>query len=82
MLASYAGVLLQSEELRDIFDTESANIKLTALVLTSPVSYMKDGGWFSVYTKYFGKNYKNSKTYNYMDFDEILPLQRKCHLHI
>lgn len=74
MLASYAGVLLQSEELRDIFDTESADIKLTALVLTSPVSYMKDGGWFSVYTKpLWGKNYKNSKTYNYMDFDEILP---------
>ena len=49
-------------------------IKLTALVLTSPVSYMKDGGWFSVYTKpLWGKNYKNSKTYNYMDFDEILP---------
>lgn len=74
MLASYAGVLLQSEELRDIFDTESADIKLTALVLTSPVSYMKDGGWFSVYTKpLWGKNYKNSKTNNYMDFDEILP---------
>ena len=35
---------------------------------------MKDGGWFSVYTKpLWGKNYKNSKTYNYMDFDEILP---------
>ena len=44
------------------------------MVLTSPVSYMKDGGWFSVYTKpLWGKNYKNSKTYNYMDFDEILP---------
>ena len=69
MLASYASVLLQSQELRDIFGTESADIKLTALVLTSPVSYMKDGGWFSVW----GKNYKNSKTYNYMDFDEILP---------
>ena len=74
MLASYASVLLQSQELRDIFGTESADIKLTALVLTSPVSYMKDGGWFSVYTKpLWGKNYKNSKTYNYMDFDEILP---------
>lgn len=78
MLASYAGVLLQSEELRDIFDTESADIKLTALVLTSPVSYMKDGGWFSVYTKpLWGKNYKNSKTYNYMDFDEILPFSNE-----
>lgn len=78
MLASYASVLLQSEELRDIFDTESADIKLTALVLTSPVSYMKDGGWFSVYTKpLWGKNYKNSKTYNYMDFDEILPFSNE-----
>ena len=74
MLASYASVLLQSQELRDIFGAEGADIKLTALVLTSPVSYMKDGGWFSVYTKpLWGKNYKNSKTYNYMDFDEILP---------
>lgn len=78
MLASYASVLLQSEELRDIFDTEIADIKLTALVLTSPVSYMKDGGWFSVYTKpLWGKNYKNSKTYNYMDFDEILPFSNE-----
>lgn len=78
MLASYASVLLQSEELRDIFDTESADIKLTALVLTSPVSYMKDGGWFSVYTKpLWEKNYKNSKTYNYMDFDEILPFSNE-----
>ena len=74
MLASYASVLLQSEELRNIFDTDSADINLTALVLTSPVSYMNDGGWFSAYTKpLWGKNYKNSKTYDFMDFDEILP---------
>ncbi len=78
MLASYASVLLQSEELRNIFETESADIKLTALVLTSPVSYMKDGGWFSVYTKpLWGKDYKNSKTYNYMDFDKILPFAKE-----
>lgn len=78
MLASYASVLLQSEELRNIFECENADIDLSALVLTSPVSYMKNGGWFSVYTKpLWGKNYKNSKTYEYMDFDEILPFASK-----
>ncbi|MDD6568949.1 MAG: alpha/beta hydrolase [Eubacteriales bacterium] len=78
MLASYASVLLQSEELRNIFETESADINLTALVLTSPVSYMKDGGWFSIYTKpLWGKGYKNSKTYEYMDFDKILPFAKE-----
>ncbi|MCI5734980.1 MAG: alpha/beta hydrolase [Eubacterium sp.] len=78
MLASYASLLLQSEELRNIFETESADINLTALVLTSPVSYMKDGGWFSIYTKpLWGKGYKNSKTYEYMDFDKILPFAKE-----
>jgi acetyl esterase/lipase len=35
---------------------------------------MKSAGLFSLYTKpLWGKDYKNSETYNYMDFDEILP---------
>ncbi len=73
-LAAYASVLLQSAELRDVFETENADIELSALLLTSPVSFMKDGGLFSVYTKpLWGTDYKNKATYEYMDFDKILP---------
>lgn len=83
MLASYASVLLQSQELRDIFGTESADIKLTALVLTSPVSYMKDGGWFSVYTKpLWGKIIKTAKHTIIWILMRFCLLQMKCRLHI
>lgn len=72
-LAAYSAVLLQSEELRAVFNTVDADMDITALLLTSPVSYMKSGGFFSVYTKpLWGKDYKNSETYNYMDLDEII----------
>lgn len=72
-LSVYSAVLLQSEELREVFGTVDADMDLTALLLTSPVSYMKDGGLFSLYTKpLWGKDYKNSAAYNYMDLDEII----------
>ena len=72
-LAVYSAVLLQSEELRQIFNVENGNLDLTALVLTSPVSYMKDGGAFSAYTKIlWGKDYEEKDTYNYMDLNEII----------
>lgn len=72
-LSVYSAVLLQSEELREKFDVVDANMELTALLLTSPVSYMKSGGAFSVYTKtLWGSNYREKATYNYMDLDEIV----------
>ena len=72
-LAVYSAALLQSEELREIFEVENGNLKITALVLTSPVSYMKDGGAFSVYTKIlWGSDYKEKATYNFMDLSEII----------
>lgn len=72
-LAVYSAVLLQSGELREIFNTVDADMDITALLLTSPVSYMKNGGFFSVYTKpLWGRDYKSRDTYNYMDLDEII----------
>ena len=72
-LAVYSAVLLQSEELRNIFGVENGNLDITALVLTSPVSFMKDGGAFSVYTKIlWGRDWKTKETYNYMDLSEII----------
>lgn len=74
MLSAYATVLLQSGELRNVFNTVDAKLNINTLVLTSPVAFMKSAGLFSLYTKpLWGKDYKNSETYNYMDFDEILP---------
>ena len=72
-LAVYSAALLQSEELRDIFEVTDGKLDITALVLTSPVSYMKDGGTFSIYTKtLWGKDYETKKTFNYMDLSEII----------
>ena len=72
-LAVYSAVLLQNEELRETFDVVNGSLDITALVLTSPVSYMKDGGAFSVYTKIlWGKDYEKKKTFNHMDLSEII----------
>lgn len=72
MLSVYSEVLLQSPELREVFGVVDAGIDIDALVLTSPVAYMKDGA-ISVYTKLlWGTDYKDRKTYNYMNLDEII----------
>ena len=48
-------------------------MELTALLLTSPVAFMRDGGLFSLYTKpMWGTDYKDKATYPYMDFDQII----------
>lgn len=75
MLAAYAAALLTGEKLRAVFDTVNPDMKLTALLLTSPCPYMKTAGIMSVYSrKMWGKDFKTKAGYNYMDFDEIAPL--------
>lgn len=72
MLAAYSSVLIQSAELRDVFETVAVDMDIDALLLTSPVAYMKDGA-ISIYTKLlWGSDYKHKSTYNYMNFDEII----------
>lgn len=72
-LAVYSAALLQSDELRNIFDVVDGNIQPTALLLTSPVSYMNDGSPLSLYTKIlWGKDYKEKSTYEYMNLDQII----------
>ena len=72
MLASYSAVLLQSPEMREVFGTVSADLDISALLLTSPVPFMKEGA-ISVYTKLcWGEDYKKTDTYNYMNLDEII----------
>ena len=72
-LAAYETVLNQSAELREIFETEATDLNIKALLLTSPVAYMKSGGIYSLYTKpLWGKDYKSKATYNYMDLREII----------
>ena len=73
MLAAYCAVLLQSEELRDIFEVTDANMELTALLLTSPVPNMNEGDITDmVKTICWGLDYKNKATYAYMNFDQII----------
>lgn len=72
-LSLYSAVLMQSAELRSIFNTVNAELDIDAILLTSPVPYMKDGGAFSIYTKLlWGSDYKEKATYNFMDIDEII----------
>ena len=73
MLAAYCAVLLQSEELRDIFEVTDANMELTALLLTSPVPNMNDDDVTAIVKKLlWGMNYKSKATYEYMNFDQII----------
>ena len=75
MLAAYTAAIMQSEDLQETFATDyyANGIQPKALLLTSPVAFMKDGGAFSVYTKIlWGKDYKSKATYDYMDLCEII----------
>lgn len=72
-LSAYSAALLTDEKLRQVFNVVDGKIKLTALMLTSPVAFMKNGGLISIYTKLmWGDNFKGKATYGYMDIDELL----------
>lgn len=72
-LSSYSAALLSSEKLRKVFGVVYGNLRLTALMLTSPVPNMKTKGVIGLYTKLmWGENYRNKPTYKYMNLDEII----------
>lgn len=74
-LALYSTILNNNPDAREIFDTVDTKLNIKCLLLTSPVTYAKSGGWFSIYTKkMWGKDYKTKAAYNYMDLDEIMEL--------
>lgn len=72
-LSYYSAVLMQSAELREKFNVPDAGLDIDALLLTSPVAYMKADGGMSIYTKIlWGTDYKDRATYNFMNADEII----------
>lgn len=74
-LALYSTILNNNPDAREIFGTVNTKLNIKCLLLTSPVTYAKSGGWFSIYTKkMWGENYKTKAAYNYMDLDEIMVL--------
>lgn len=74
-LALYSTILNNNPDAREIFGTVDTKLNIKCLLLTSPVTYAKSGGWFSIYTKkMWGKDYKTKAAYNYMDLDEIMVL--------
>ena len=74
-LALYSTILNNNPDAREIFGTVDTKLNIKCLFLTSPVTYAKSGGWFSIYTKkMWGKDYKTKSTYNYMDLNEIMEL--------
>lgn len=71
-LSAYSVILSQSTELQKVFGVENVDMYFDALLLTSPVAFMKTGE-ISPYTKLmWGKNYKKAATYPYMDLNEII----------
>ncbi|MCH5191532.1 MAG: alpha/beta hydrolase [Oscillospiraceae bacterium] len=72
MFAAYCAVLLQSEELRNVFEVTDADLELTALLLTSPVPNMNVDGDIMMKKFYWGKDYQSKATYKYMNLDEII----------
>lgn len=74
-LALYSTILNNNPDAREIFGTVDTKLNIKCLLLTSPVTYAKSGGWFSIYTKkMWGKDYKTKSTHNYMDLNEIMEL--------
>lgn len=74
-LALYSTILNNNPDAREIFGTVDTKLNIKCLLLTSPVTYAKSGGWFSIYTKkMWGKDYETKSTYNYMDLNEIMEL--------
>lgn len=74
-LALYSTILNNNPDAREIFGTVDTKLNIKCLLLTSPVTYAKSGGWFSIYTKkMWGEDYKTKAAYNYMDLDEIMKL--------
>lgn len=74
-LALYSTILNNNPDAREIFGTVDTKLNIKCLLLTSPVTYAKSGGWFSIYTKkMWGKDYKTKAAHNYMDLDEIMVL--------
>lgn len=72
-LSTYCTILNNNAEARELFEASDSNLNIKCLLLTSPVTYMKSGGMFSVYTKtLWGKDYKEKDTFGYMDLDEIM----------
>lgn len=75
MLAVFSAALLGSEKLREVFGVCDGGLKLSCLLLTSPVSYMNNGGVMSVYTKtMWGKTSDALSTADYMNLDSLLKL--------
>lgn len=75
MFAAYTAAIMNSEELQEAFGAEyyANGIKPAALLLTSPVSFMKSGGYFSVYTSVmWGDDRKDETLSGLMDLDKIL----------
>lgn len=71
-LAIYSTIIMQSEELREIFGTADVDMDVDALLLTSPVPNMNTGA-LSVYTKLlWGSDYKDKPTYDYMNLEQII----------
>ena len=73
MLAAFAASLLTDANLRKVYNTVDVDMKLTVLALTSPVAYMRSGGFVGFYAKkMWTQGYKNTPIHHYMNLDEVI----------
>lgn len=71
-LSAYSAALASSIRLREIFGTVDPKIKFDALLLTSPVAFMRTGGMSGVYTKLMWGDWKNTVFRKYMNLSDIM----------
>jgi acetyl esterase/lipase len=75
MLAAYTAAIMGSSELQNAFNAPyyENGIQPSALILTSPVAFMKDAGTFGAYTSVMWGDSQNTEPYkDLMDLDKIL----------
>lgn len=76
-LAAYAAVLTKSAELRAVFGTSDTSLTYAALLLTSPVASMNNGGYMALYTKrLWGSDRKKKPCFKYANFKDIVDLAK------
>ena len=74
MLAAYASVLTQSDELCRVFAAPRPALKYAGLLLTSAVPSMDQGGYMALYMKrLWGSDRKTKETARFMNIGSILP---------
>ncbi len=73
-LAAYSSIINSSDKLSEIFGVKRTDLKIRAVGLTSPVSFMTKKPIYYGIKATLGRNYKDKPYGAYCDFDKIIDL--------